>query len=197
MSDTKQQDGKQRRADFESFTVEFGDDHNCNIVVGTIAERMRGAWKNSNVYSRGAGTRIGERMAGMPDVPGMRLTLKPHPSHPGCSLCVIHDPLTDDSELVDRVSQGMSRARLHGKGEKVKGHPDTEKELNADKTKTLVIELRRLAKEGSCWMHKGEFPDPEKLQGRELYDPMDQTSQMKPKYADQVHEWKQQLEKAL
>lgn len=188
-----------QRSGVASFVVELADDGNRSITLDTLRLTLRGRWSAATLHQREDGGRdLGNAMAGMPDIPGLRIAVSPRDK-----TAVIFDPLEDDEELRERITSVMNRSTILKTRETIKAVKKQRHELSEDQLKTLCIELyRKVNGEGfgvhgvhvSAVMVKGEMPserDINKLDGSELYEQWNEGRH--PRYRQDVEEWEERL----
>lgn len=179
-------------AKLKPFTVSFDDRNNGTIHLGIIGQSLRGRWSRETfIRGRERMRSIGDGMNSMPEIPGVQLSLKAHPSQPGVVLCVISDPLTP--ERLSAISKAEAASSLIGSGVHRKAVPTSEFTLDADKAKTLLLDLRQRLSEGTAILESGMFPADEELDalpGEELYDPLN-TITAHPRTLREYREWKE------
>ena len=175
------------------FELEFGDSKNRMITLSSPKFRgikIRGAWRRQNVGPEGRTRDIGEKMGGMPDIPGQRLRVDVKGKK-----AVLTDPIGKYKSLRERVfSESRKSAILRdGDVQEYTAIPDQELEFTDDEMKSLLVELARRVKDGSAKTTRagGRFPSDEqieKLPGRELFDTRN-NSPLKPTYKDEYRDW--------
>ena len=176
-----------------AFAVEFGDDKNRSISINALTTRVRGRYSNANLHANadGVGGRdVGRAMAGMPDIPGIRLRIDV-----GEQYYELHDPLSDNPKLMARIAHQITEARLQG----VAGTEPVESivnEMDVDQLKTLLLEIwRKVNQTNQAVVVEGTLPDIDEineLPGNELYDPWNQTTH-KPTYVKDVARYESQI----
>jgi hypothetical protein len=183
----KEPDRKHDGSGLPSCTVEFGDDYNRVITIDSLQQAVRGAFSIRTLASRKEGARdVGQIMARMPDIPGMRLTLNFR-----ARKYILFDPLTDDAQLLRRINAVVKEGSILSGSEY--GPCDTQERQveDQDEWKTLVDEMCR-KRDGECLkVVEGKLPTPEQLKkmpGRRLNDPWN-SSPRKPRYHDQQHDY--------
>lgn len=172
--------------------VEFGDDYNRTITLNTIKQPVRGKFSLVNLAKRkeGAADYIG-KMAGMPDIPGMRLGLDFRKQK-----YKLYDPLArpENASLLKQINavykKGVSGGAEFGPVETQMG------EMNDDQWKTLLIELVN-KKEAKCLrVVDGRLPTIKqiaKMKGRRLADPWNSSKQI-PTYHDELPAYAEKLD---
>lgn len=177
----------------QRFEVEFGDS-NCRnfIIVNLDRLRVRGAWSVAKMSQRPEGAReLGNSMVKMPSIPGQRLQMQFHDD--GSSRVVIYDPLENDPQTVERVNNLRKEIPAligadWGATEKI------ERDLDQDRTVTLLFELVRMAAADKLKVTKGELPTPDQIKnlpGEELWDPGD-TMTNHHRYKTDYQQWLRQ-----
>lgn len=187
--------------DIAPFEVEAGDVNNSSLIpIDTLTMRIRGAWDNANY----AATKYQPSLGGigqMPRIPGVRVAVNVRRG-----LVRVYDPLANDPDLCKKIEGVLSNPDnatiMPWGGEKVRPWDTSEISLDADKMKSLLLELARKTREPQAVrtynVVNGEVPTVEavnNLPGREIYDPWS-NSREKPRYVDQVDAWQERLHSA-
>lgn len=171
---TAQQDRTPRNG--ASFTIEF-DGENRNFMLSAFGDgtTVRGAFSVSRCMNAGD-------MRGMPDVPGLHLTLNLRDNR-----LTIEDPLRKDRDLCAKIKSALKHARLFGSDGELVGVATVEKTLSVHQMKTLVLEIRDRMAANEVRMIKGEFltdDQIEKLPGKQLLDPGRNFPTSQPMFVD-------------
>lgn len=188
------------------FTVEFGDPLNRQIYLSTLEKRVRGHFSISKIVARsgprmpnGGRVNIGDEIGAMPEIPGQRLRVDARDAK--ALKVIIFDPLETEEELRKKIARVLSNARrANASGSDTVGFIESQVQVvDADKFKTLLLELVQLETEKSLKVFKGKLPtlpEVEALPGRKLFD-IANKSPHKPKYEDQVSGWYDALQRAF
>jgi hypothetical protein len=176
-----------------TFIVECGDKYNSTITLDTFTTRLRGRCSVSE-FMGNAGRTIGDKMAAMPNIPGIRIAVFiPHKK------VRIYDPLGENSQeakrLLDSISRQLRKARQKQSSDTLTPVEERVIDLDDDKLKTLVLEIHMHVSKGSMFRHNGEIPSKEliaKMPGHELTNPWS-NSRIKPKYKKDVAAFEERL----
>jgi len=173
---------------------DFGRNYTLKTVPGVI---LRGEWSlmrmanRKDAYGRPLPVRDMGSMASMPVIPGEEIHVDLSRQE-----AKIVDPLTrpeneSTKETIEKVARQNNILNVDQKMTVQEDRPvGVEK---GDGFKTFVRELVRMVEGGSAKLSQGKLPDPDKLEGRYLYDPADTVTQLKPRYEDQVESWKMKV----
>lgn len=151
------QTGNQRGRGRNTFTeveVELGDNRNRSVLFPLTQERYRGAWRREFLIA----DEMVEEIAGMPDIPGMRVRIDPQRRR-----VVVYDPLSlpENAELCRRVQAFVKKLTREDQG------PDklTEHTLKSDnEVKGWLYWTRRLVDARRARVTQGTLPTLEEIE---------------------------------
>ena len=156
-----------QRATIQPFEVEVST-HNSGMWHSMVLNQTyRGRW---SIHKQGTRTAsISSRMSTMPDIPGIRIKLVPKDNK-----VISTDPLEGENRLLNSISSTY-RGAMPGFGGTFTSVPRSEKVLDDDMFKTLLLELRdcTVRKTATLEVVSGAMPTVdqiESLPGRELND---------------------------
>jgi hypothetical protein len=187
MAEVIEQQGRQAQADRAprnggSVTIEF-DGENRNFMLSAFGDgtTVRGAFSISRCINA-----PGE-MRGMPDIPGLYLTLSFRDNK-----LTIEDPLRKDRDLCAKIKSSLRAANRFKSDGELTGVATVEKTLNVHQMKTLVLEIRDRINANEVRIIKGEFPTDdqiEKLPGKKLLDPGRNFPTSQPMFEEDWWDW--------
>ena len=195
MADTSEQrpaTAKVKGINLPSFTVEFGDDRNRTITLNVTRQQVRGKFSLLNLMRGEGGARqVGEKMSGMPDIPGIRMKVEPKELR-----FTLYDPLEKKPELLQQINGVLKRGLIVGTESTFV--PKVEQLLSLDEMKSLLMELDQKRDSGCLEVVQGELPlkgELESLPGDELYDPWS-SNPNKPPLKKDADAWRRRVEVA-
>ena len=150
------------------FEIEVSTKNSAAWKCKTLNEKLRGSW-SVNKLGTMAGS-ISAAMRAMPDIPGLRLSIKCN--REGGGTVEIWDPLKDDPERLDKISAVWSGVSW-GFRSKYKAKATSLRTLDKDTFVTFLWELRKIQDgvETTFEVVSGQLPtakEIESLPGREL-----------------------------
>jgi len=165
-----------------SVTIEF-DGENRNFMISAFGDgtTVRGAFSVSRCINA-----PGE-MRGMPDIPGLHLTLNFRDNK-----LTIEDPLRKDRDLCAKIKSSLRAVNRFKSDGELTGVPTVEKTLSVHQMKTLVLEIRDRMAANEVRIIKGEFPTDdqiEKLPGKKLLDPGRNFPTSQPMFEEDWWDW--------
>jgi hypothetical protein len=160
MADEKKGDKKDEpRSSFVPllFEIEIGNDKNRAVLFQPTQERLRGAWKRSNLNSDEL-TEVTQRL---PDIPGLRIMLDAKSGR-----AVIYDPLgMPENEAVLQQAAALAKEVFGTNCGPVKERQYTE--MKPDDIKTWAHWMRRLIQGSNARLTKGVAPSENEVKSME------------------------------
>lgn len=177
---------KREGVQVQTFTVELGDSKNRNINIPILHDVFRGRFAMGNLRGR----EIGYPMQGLPDIPGVHLTIDARNRR-----VIVEDPLNDRKDIADQVAEVLrKRGKITAEG-RIKGIQKRTITLDEHQMKTLVrfvVKTLLESDEPKATLVSGRVPERseiDSLPGRYLYDPGTETPGNGPKFEDEAQEF--------
>lgn len=182
-----------KQTTWRKFTVEVDHSGVGQLVMPHFRRHFRAKFSVPKLYADGGAPSIGS-LASMPDVRGTHIELSPN------GVCRIYDPHYGDEQFWKRVAEvyeSRQAAFRDAVPVEFQGFEEVVERPTADVFKGYVYEVRKAVDADCMTVVEGTCPSYEQIDampGRLLNDPLF-NSQTKPKYKDQVDDWKERLAK--